>query len=89
MVTDICFLHDQKHGKSQQIITKMLFDMMEERYCISIERQICYDAKHYVYIDDGMFTGQRAMKDLSDILNYLPGETTIDVFFFVAYRFHV
>lgn len=84
LAANICFLHDQKHGKSQQMVSQMLFDMLEERYCISIERQIRYDAKHYVYIDDGMFTGHRAMKDLKEILDYLPKETTIDVFFVVA-----
>lgn len=41
-------------------------------------------AVHYVYLDDGLYTGSRARKDITECLYQLPRGSRLDVFYFVS-----
>ena len=80
----VSFLSSQKDGTSQRTIISRLAERMCDRYGISIKTEIDEDINHYVYFDDGLYTGSRARKDLEEIICYLPKNSTLEVFYIVA-----
>lgn len=80
----VSFLSLQKDGNSQQAIISRLAERMCERHGISIKTTIDEDINHYVYFDDGLYTGSRARKDLEEIICYLPKNSILEVFYIVA-----
>ncbi len=80
----VSFLSVQKDGNSQRAIISRLAERMCDRYGISIKTEIDEDINHYVYFDDGLYTGSRARKDLEEIICYLPKNSTLEVFYIVA-----
>lgn len=45
------------------------------------------DCLKYVYIDDGIYSGNRAIEDLTDLLSIIPNNSEVYVFHFVATTF--
>lgn len=80
----VSFLCFQKNGNSQHTIISHLAERMTDRYGISIKTEIDSSINHYVYLDDGLYTGSRARKDLEEIICYLPQNSTLEVFYIVA-----
>ncbi len=80
----VCFLDIQKDGTSQHTIVSRFADRMRERYNISIKTNIEKSINHYVYFDDGLYTGSRARKDLKEIIGSLPKDSILEVFYIVV-----
>lgn len=80
----VSFLSMQKDGNSQRAIISRLAERMSDRYGLSIKTEVGEDINHYIYFDDGLYTGSRARKDLEDIICYLPRCSTLEVFYIVA-----
>lgn len=64
---NIAFLDMQEKGKSQTNLVQMLQALVKKKYnCdVNIQSQVSLGNKHYIYIDDGLFTGSRLIKDLT------------------------
>lgn len=80
----VVFTSEQIDGLSQKRLLDMLYRMIEERYGISISRFITLECCSYVYIDDGLYTGKRARKDIIDLIYLLPKGSSLDVFYMIA-----
>ena len=80
----VSFLSLQKDGNSQRTIISRLAERMRDRYGISIKTEIYEGINHYVYFDDGLYTGSRARKDIEEIICYLPKNSILEVFYIVA-----
>lgn len=80
----VSFLSLQKDGNSQSTIISRLTERMSDRYGISIKTKIDEDINHYIYFDDGLYTGSRARKELEEIICCLPRDSTLEVFYIVA-----
>lgn len=80
----ISFVNIQEVGNSQKQLWEMLSSSSVEQYGVSIINAIEHSISHYVYIDDGLYTGSRARKDIYKLLQQLPAESILDVFFLIA-----
>lgn len=81
---NVSFLCTQKDGKSQHEIVSRFRNRIFEKHGISVKTEIEDRISHYVFIDDGLYTGSRARKDLQAIIASLPQNSTLDVFYIVA-----
>lgn len=81
---DICFLDIQESGKSQSQLIEMLKEEVSTKYGYSIKSGNPGQEKHYVYLDDGLYTGSRLRKDIKKCLNTIPEGSRIDVIYLVA-----
>lgn len=80
----IVFVNSQKIGSSQ----KILYDIIESRLGSDFQRQSSdfIDAsKIYLYVDDGFYTGRRAWTDLTALVEELPQDCRLQVFYLFAY----
>lgn len=80
----ISFLDLQKDGNSQHTIMSRFAERIRERYNISVKTRIEEDINHYIYFDDGLYTGSRARKDLQEIISCIPYKSTLEVFYIIA-----
>ena len=64
----VSFVNIQEDGASQSFLLSRLIDRIGEQYAVSVRTDICEDISHYVYLDDGLYTGKRSRKDLADCL---------------------
>lgn len=80
----ISFLDLQKAGNSQHTIMSRFAERIRERYNISVKTRIEEDINHYIYFDDGLYTGSRARKDLQEIISCIPYKSTLEVFYIIA-----
>lgn len=85
---DLCyetvFVDVQRVGQSQKQLIQMLYSRLDEQYQLKLNLQITEGKRHFVYIDDGLYTGSRARKDLVELLYEIPPDSTLDVFYLVA-----
>lgn len=80
----ICFLDIQESGKSQSQLVEMLREEVERKFGCSIKTGIPENEKHYVYLDDGLYTGSRLRKDIKRCLQTIPEGACIDVVYMIA-----
>ncbi len=80
----VCFLNIQRDGNSQHTMVSRFAERIRERYNIFIKTSIEAGINHYVYFDDGLYTGSRARKDIKWIICSLPKGSTLEVFYIVA-----
>jgi len=87
-VQDLCykatFVDIQKIGQSQKQLIQMLRSRLDEQYQLELNVQITEEKRNYVYIDDGLYTGSRARKDLPELIYKISPGSTLDVFYLVA-----
>lgn len=81
---EVSFAEIQEIGLSQKQLIKILRERIREQYGLEISTKISSNVKHYVYIDDGLYTGSRARKDLSELIYMMEPESTLDVFYLIA-----
>lgn len=85
LFNNISFLNIQSSGLSQNLIVEMINEKYSHKG-INIICDIKSNLLHYIYIDDGLYTGSRIRKDLEKIIEKLPSDSTLDVFYLVAYE---
>lgn len=83
---NIAFLDMQEKGKSQTNLVQMLQALVKKKYnCdINIQSQVSSGNKHYIYIDDGLFTGSRLIKDLTRCVELASENTQIDIWYLIS-----
>lgn len=59
-------------------------ERIRERYNISVKTRIEEDINHYIYFDDGLYTGSRARTDLQEIISCISYKSTLEVFYIIA-----
>ena len=74
------FVNVQKTGQSQKRLHHMLRSQLYEQYQITLRSDVSNEISHYVYIDDGLYTGSRARKDLKELIPKLPPRSNLYVF---------
>lgn len=84
LIEQVSFLTLQDAGLSQKMLVKRLTDMIYDQYSISVQTKIHSSIERYVYIDDGLYTGSRAIQDIRECLCVLPHGARLDVFYVVA-----
>lgn len=84
MLEDVAFVSVQNTGNSQKQLVNMMKELVNEQYMCSINIDNGGEYKHYVYLDDGLYSGSRARKDIRVLLENLPQNSTLDVFYLVA-----
>ena len=77
---DLHFFNNQMHGKSQAEIINLLKrnGVVNECWLNNIQ------SNHYIYLDDGLYTGKTIRQDVESILN-IHHLCSIDIFVFLAY----
>ena len=83
---NIVFLDMQEKGKSQTDLVQMLQTLVKKKYnCnVNIQSQVSSGNKHYIYIDDGLFTGSRLIKDLTRCVELASENTKIDIWYLIS-----
>lgn len=83
---NIVFLDMQEKGKSQTDLVQMLQNLVKKKYnCdINVQPQVSVDNKYYIYIDDGLFTGSRLIKDLTRCIEQASERTKIDIWYLIS-----
>ena len=84
MLKDVAFVSVQNIGNSQKQLVNMMKELVNEQYMCSINIDNGGEYTHYVYLDDGLYSGSRARKDIRVLLENLPQNSTLDVFYLVA-----
>ena len=84
MLKSVSFIQVQEMGLSQRKMLERLINMVNDRYDYPLKTSVDEETKHYVYIDDGLYTGRRARTDIEECLWLLPRESTLDVFYIVG-----
>ena len=76
----------QEKGKSQTNLVQMLQNLVKEKYnCdINVQPQVSAGNKRYIYIDDGLFTGSRLIKDLTRCVELASENTKIDIWYLIS-----
>lgn len=81
---NVIFTNLQEQGSSQ----KILYDIISEKLGSAFNNQcsaFTESSKIYVYIDDGLYTGGRARTDLTALIERLPPNSRLYVFYLFAY----
>lgn len=78
------FVQAQEIGQSQKQLIQMLRSRLDNQYGVQLNTKISKETCHFVYIDDGLYTGSRARKDLSKLICQLSPGSTLDAFYLVA-----
>ena len=68
-------------GMSQVQILQMLADYSVETAQRMMLQCTNTSVSHFVYIDDGIYTGKTALKEIASLLELLPENSTLDAFF--------
>ncbi len=84
LINKAVFISTQRRGRSQCRMVEKLSEIVNSRYGCCIKTQINTTDKIYVYIDDALFTGSHARKDLIEVLCQLPSESDLNVFYLVG-----
>lgn len=84
LIKDTVFLSNQTEGWSQKKLLHRLASRIEEQYGLELITTPKSQTKHYVYIDDGLYTGKRSRADLDSCLYWVPKNARLDAFYVVA-----
>jgi hypothetical protein len=79
----VSFVSIQNVGQSQKILIAELKKIKHEQYGVDLLCDINSSINHYVYIDDGFYSGSRARKDIKEVIYQLKHGDTLDVFYLV------
>lgn len=82
---NVVFVSMQESGHSQRILVDMLEKRVQKNYGFSIQREVTNTPQTIVYLDDGLYTGSTAKKELISLIERLPANCRIDVFFMIAH----
>ncbi len=80
---NVCFVDVQDVGQSQKKLISELKHLKHEQYDVELICDIDPSISHYVYIDDGLFSGSRFRKDIKEVAYQLKPGDTLDVFHLV------
>lgn len=81
---NVVFTNTQECGSSQRVLYKILEEKLKEK--MKFQNENFSDSNRiYVYVDDGLYTGCRAQRDISNLLAFLPVRSTLHVFYLFAY----
>ncbi len=78
------FLNLQECGKSQDRLLRILEQVAISCFNESIITDHSLKRKHYIYIDDGLYTGRTSIREIRQVVELLPYGSTLDCFFLVA-----
>jgi hypothetical protein len=78
------FLRVQERGESQSTMLQLVEEILAEDF--KIELAGCESDRHFVYIDDALYTGNRTRDDLLPWLNTAPPRCKLTVFHVVAHE---
>lgn len=88
-IDDLCenvvFVSVQEFGQSQRMLVDMLEKQVQKKYGFSIQGEVTNTPQTIVYLDDGLYTGSTAKKELISLIERLPANCRIDVFFMIAH----
>lgn len=84
LLANFSVLEIQEKGDSQHTLVSMLSENMHQKYGLTVVKEIKQSIVHYLYIDDALYTGSKARKDLKKCIEMLPKNTTLDIFYIVA-----
>ena len=88
-IDDLCnnvvFISMQKIGQSQKILVDMLEKCLAKKYDVSLQKKATDGQRIFVYLDDGLYSGKRAQKELLPLIEELPEGCTLDAFFMLVY----
>ena len=82
---NVVFVSMQESGHSQRILVDMLEKRVQKNYGFSIQREVTNTPQTIVYLDDGLYTGSTAKKELISLIERLPANCRIDIFFMIAH----
>ena len=80
----IIFANPQEQGSSQKILYTIISEKLGEEFR-GQSADFTEPDKIYVYIDDGLYTGGRARTDLVALIELLPPNSRLYVFYLFAY----
>lgn len=84
LVRNIVFVSLQRKGNSQESMLRQLNEIIGERHGFGINTSIDLKKMSYAYIDDGLYTGVKARKDLKEVVMQLPEGASLDVFYLIG-----
>lgn len=84
LFSKVCFISKQSEGVSQKRIIDRLVEIYSDNEIAVNVNGIDESLHHYVYMDDGLYTGSRARKDLMQCLKELPPKSDLHVFYVIA-----
>lgn len=82
---NVVFVSMQESGHSQRILVDMLEKRVQKKCGFSIQREVTNKSQTIVYLDDGLYTGSTAKKELLSLIKGLPANCSIVVFFMIAH----
>ncbi|MEG0835761.1 MAG: hypothetical protein RR413_09995 [Christensenellaceae bacterium] len=84
LIANVSFVLGNETGQSQKLLFSELQGYVNTQNSIILNNNITTDITHYIYVDDGVYSGQHVKKELPEILIQLPKGSTLDAFFIVA-----
>ena len=81
---NIVFLSVQQKGSSQRTMMDNLSELVWNEYEVHISNQITKDKRIYVYIDDALYTGNNARRDLGKILSQIPNGSDLNMLYLLG-----
>ena len=84
LLRKVVFIDTQGSSHSQSIMLKQLNDLIIDRYGFDIQKKATPTTMAYVYLDDGLFTGVKARKELKEVISTLPKGASLDVFYLLG-----
>ena len=82
------FSNNQQNGESQNALIRMLSEIASEEDS-EIRNTVRNDDRFVVYVDDGLYSGNRAIKDIENLIKTVPLGSTIYAFYFCATSFGI
>ena len=84
LIRKTVFLSTQEQCKSQTRMLNKLKKIIIDRYGITIISTVDASYQIFVYLDDGLFTGAKARREISSIMTYLPAGASIYAFYMIG-----
>lgn len=81
---DISLLEIQKNGNSQKVMNEKFKQILKEEVGIDVAVND-NSKKHFIHLDDFLFTGNRLRTDLSEWLKFAPYNTSLDIIYIGYY----
>lgn len=86
VLRNTCFLDCQEKGNSQHRLIKKSRKILSEMYDIDVDSN-GFNKTSYAYIDDCMFSGGTVLKDIKNLIDAIPSNSTINVIFIMVHSF--
>lgn len=82
---EVSLLQIQKNGKSQELMNVKFKQIVKEEKNIDISINDL-TKKHFIHLDDFLFTGNRLKTDLIDWLKTVPKDSSLDIIYIAYYK---